>query len=66
MFYVKVRGRKVNIREDNVFTRCPVCGKEHAVDIVELFSGGDIDLYGTAIYCPECAEKDGNAILGRE
>nr|DAR53057.1 MAG TPA: RNAse domain protein [Caudoviricetes sp.] len=29
MFYVKVRGRKVNIREDNVFTRCPVCGKEH-------------------------------------
>lgn len=37
MFYVKVRGRKVNIREDNVFTRCP-----------------------------ECAEKDGNAILGRE
>lgn len=66
MFYVKVRGRKVNIREDNVFTRCPACGKEHAVDIVELFSGGDIDLYGTAIYCPECAEKDGNAILGRE
>lgn len=66
MFYVKVRGRKVNILEDNVFTRCPVCGKEHAVDIVELFSGGDIDLYGTAIYCPECAEKDGNTILGRE
>lgn len=65
MFYVKGRGRKINIRKDNVFTRCLVCGKEHAVDIVELFSGGDIDLYGTAIYCPVCAVKDGNAILRR-
>ena len=37
MFYIKSRGRKINLRNDNVFTRCPVCGREHAVDIVETF-----------------------------
>lgn len=65
MFYVRGRGKKVNIHSDNVFTRCPICGREHAVDIVELFSGGDVDLYSTAVYCPECAVKASNAILGR-
>lgn len=66
MFYMKYNGRKLEITEDNVFTRCPVCGKEFTVDVSELFQDGDIDLYGTSIYCPECAERDGNAILGRE
>ena len=28
MFYIKSRGRKINLRNDNVFTRCPVCGRE--------------------------------------
>ena len=36
---------------------CPVCGREHAVDIVETFRGGFADLYGTSVYCPECAEN---------
>ena len=57
MFYIKSRGRKINLRNDNVFTRCPVCGREHAVDIVETFRGGFADLYGTSVYCPECAEN---------
>ena len=48
MFYIKSRGRKINLRNDNVFTRCPVCGREHAVDIVETFRGGFADLYGTS------------------
>ena len=43
MFYIKSRGRKINLRNDNVFTRCPVCGREHAVDIVETFRGRGID-----------------------
>ena len=34
-----------------------VCGKEHTVDLVELAASGDFDLYGSAIYCPECADK---------
>ena len=39
MFYIKSRGRKINLRNDNVFTRCPVCGREHAVAIVDTFRG---------------------------
>lgn len=42
------------IEDDNVFTHCPRCGKEHAVDIVELASSGDFDLYGSAVYCRDC------------
>lgn len=45
------------IEPDSVYTHCPVCGKEHVVDIVELAVAGDFDLYGSAIYCPECADK---------
>lgn len=55
MFYMKLKGRKITLREDNVFTQCPVCGKEHAVDVVDIFRDGLADLYGTSIYCPECA-----------
>lgn len=55
MFYVKGRGRKVNLREDNVFTKCPACGREHAVDLVAIFEGGEADFYSTAVYCPECS-----------
>lgn len=65
MFYMKCKGRKLEVTEDSVFTRCPICGKEFPVDIAELLSGGDVDLYGTSIYCPECAERDGNRIVGR-
>lgn len=65
MFYVKGRGEKINLDYENVFTHCPICGKEFPVDIAELLSGGDVDLYGTSIYCPECAERDGNRIMGR-
>ncbi len=57
MFYIKVGKRKRNIREDNVYTRCPLCGREHAVDLQEILKGGDADLYGTSVYCPECSER---------
>ena len=57
MFYIKIGKKKRNIREDNVFTRCPECGREHAVDLQEMLKGGDADLYGTQVYCPECSER---------
>lgn len=57
MFYMKHRGKRLNIREDNVYTRCPNCGKEHAVDIQEIFRDGESDIYGTAVYCEDCAVK---------
>lgn len=45
------------IEADSVYTYCPDCGKEHVVDIVELACAGDFDLYGSAVYCRECADK---------
>lgn len=58
MFYVKTnRNRRIYLEENNVYTTCPICGKEHNVSIPEIFSDGISDLYGTAVYCPECAKK---------
>jgi len=62
MFYVKERISdaaevSVEINEENVFTRCPRCGKEVSVDLAELFHGDeDSDLYGTAVFCDECSK----------
>ena len=50
--------RTVMLTEDNVFTHCPVCGKEHQLnDFIDLVRSGEFDLYGTAIYCERCAKK---------
>jgi len=62
MFYVKESINdtleiKVEIHDDNVFTTCPDCGVEIFLDISELFSDGESDLYGTAIFCPECSKS---------
>lgn len=62
MFYVKEKLSDaadviVEITDENVFTRCPGCGKEVNIDISELFSDGESDLYGTAVYCEECSQK---------
>ena len=62
MFYVKERLSDilkvtVEITDKNVFTRCPGCGNEVSVDLAELFSDGESDLYGTAVYCDECSRK---------
>lgn len=55
MFYLKHNGEKLEIRENNVFAVCPVCSKEHPVDLQEILHDGEGDLYGTAVYCPECS-----------
>jgi predicted RNA-binding Zn-ribbon protein involved in translation (DUF1610 family) len=62
MFYVKTQLAenteiRIDIGEDNVFTMCPGCGEEHAIDIQTMFSTGETDLYGTSVYCPECSKK---------
>ena len=58
MFYVKTKLNEeteitTEITDENVFTRCPKCGVEKAVDLAEMLSDGG-DLYGTSLYCPEC------------
>lgn len=57
MFYVKKMGLKVEITPDNVFTKCPDCGKEHAVNITDILKAPDACLYSTAVYCPSCSQK---------
>ncbi|CUH96376.1 hypothetical protein P22_2466 [Propionispora sp. 2/2-37] len=62
MFYIKTQindavDLTAEIHDDNVFTRCPECGRELAIDLVELLQGGESDLYGTAVYCAECSRK---------
>lgn len=47
----------VGIEDDNVFTTCPICGKEHKVDFVELAATKDFDLYGTSAYCQGCSRQ---------
>lgn len=58
MFYLKEDGkRKLPIESDNVFTCCPRCGREFTVDLAEILGDGESDLYGTAVYCDECAAR---------
>jgi hypothetical protein len=62
MFYVKRKlTDKVTVitelHDDNVFTKCPECGKEISIDLAELFCDGEGDLYGTSVYCAGCTKK---------
>ena len=64
MFYIKTKITDAvvlttEIHDDNVFTICPECGQEFAIDIVELFNDGESDLYGTAVYCADCSSAKG-------
>lgn len=56
----------VEITDENVYTRCPGCGDEVSVDLAELFSNGESDLYGTAVYCDKCSRKIRNERCGHE
>lgn len=60
MFYVKSQLNEetsltLGIHEDNVFTRCPRCNREIAVDLSEVLGGFAGDLCSTSILCAECS-----------
>lgn len=62
MFYVKEQINDamevtIKINDENVFCRCPVCGEEVQVDIAELLSDGESDLFGTSVLCSDCTRK---------
>lgn len=50
---------RIPITEDNVFARCPQCGKEHRVsNFIDIVQGDeDFDLYSTQTYCESCSVK---------
>ncbi len=62
MFYVKERLSDtteimVQIHYNNVFCACPGCGCPVQVDLADLFSDDDADLYSSSVYCPDCSQK---------
>ena len=64
MFYIKTRepGARVvrtEITDENVYTRCPDCGRELPIDLAEVFSDGEGDLFSTSIICSACTQKRG-------
>ena len=68
MFYVKEKINDtvkiaVELHDDNVFCACPGCGREVGIDLAELFKDGDFDLYGTAVYCPECSKPKTREVI---
>ncbi len=62
MFYIKEQlndamAVSTEIHDENVFCICPNCGCEVQVDLAEVFSDGEIDLFGTSVYCNECSRE---------
>ena len=62
MFYIKTKqhsGKMVSteITDENVFTRCPECGREMPVDLAEIFADGEGDLFSTQVLCAACAKR---------
>ena len=47
----------VEINDENVFWRCPVCGREILVDLEEVLGDGQGYLFGTAVLCEDCSRE---------
>ena len=57
-YFIRFRGRKVYLLEDNVRTICPNCGKEHVVDLADIAETADVfNLYDTDVYCEACSQE---------
>ena len=71
MFYIKTKqhsGKMVSteITDENVFTRCPECGREMPVDLAEIFADGEGDLISTQVLCAACAKRSVMSRLSSE
>ena len=70
MFYIKdtLYGAiefTTEIGPDNVYCRCPYCGKEVQVDLSHLAAEVQSDLFGKAVLCEDCMKvKEGGKING--
>ena len=61
MFYIKTKiAEGVTLDTEfngEVMTRCPCCGDEIKIDLMEYAEEPNFDIYGTSIYCEACSEK---------
>ena len=68
MFYIKTKqycGKTTTteITDENVFTRCPECGREMPVDLAEIFADCEGDLFSTQVVCAACTKKSAESRL---
>ena len=63
MFYVKRKGKRIPV-EDPFYTTCPMCGREHQIDLVDLILQTDGELESVQVYCERCTEKRALARVG--
>ena len=57
-YFIRFKGRKVYLLEDNVRTICPNCSKEHVVDLADIAETADaFNLYDTDVYCEACTQE---------
>jgi hypothetical protein len=71
MFYIKTKqhsGKTITteITDENVFTRCPECGRAMPIDLAEIFSDGEGDLFSTQVFCAACTKESTNRRLSPE
>lgn len=66
MFYMKHKGKRLEINDDNVYAICPGCGKEEKVNLKDILSCEHADLNSTAVYCEECsAQREQDRVAGK-
>ena len=47
----------IEISDEYVFCRCPVCCREVLVDLEEVLGDGKGGLFGTAVLCEDCSRE---------
>ena len=62
MFYVKTQLNddamlEVDITENNVFCRCPLCGDEVTVNLDDFTGDEDFSVYSSEVVCGKCSRK---------
>ena len=65
MLYIKTKLNEeitltIPIYSDEIYTKCPECGVEHAVEpeiIAHMLNEGD-DFVTTSVYCEKCSKKE--------
>lgn len=62
MFYVRTKlhddvSIEVDVTRENVFNRCPFCGKEVQVDLTEFAGDENFDLIESGVLCEDCTRN---------
>jgi len=56
MYYVKYNSEKLEINDENVFSDCPICGREVQADLSIAINDSYIE-YDSSVFCDTCTMK---------